>query len=303
MTVAKLHPNEVDINAALVQQLLHQQAPAWAHQSLTLVDSAGTDHVLYMLGADTVVRLPRIDWADDQAARESAWLPIIAPFLPVAVPQPVFLGAPTNAYPWHWSIYRWLPGVDALASPPMDEWAAAHTLASIVAGMRRVPPTGGMRRGSRGGTLQSRHDDTCAALHALTPLGLIDTSHAALLWQRWVAEPVTNDAAVWLHSDIHRGNLLVVDGNISALIDFGGLTLGDPAVDLTVAWSMLSDPARTVFAEQLAVDPVQWRRGQAWALSIALIQLPYYHTNNPVLAATALRTVNAILAATERGEL
>ena len=161
----------------------------------------------------------------------------------------------------------------------------------------------GMRRGSRGGTLQSRHDDTCAALHALTPLGLIDTSHAALLWQRWVAEPVTNDAAVWLHSDIHRGNLLVVDGNISALIDFGGLTLGDPAVELTVAWSMLSDPARTVFAEQLAVDPAQWRRGQAWALSIALIQLPYYHTTNPVLAATALRTINAILAATERGEL
>ena len=302
MNVAKLHPGEVDINAALVQQLLHQQAPAWADQSLTLVDSAGTDHVLYKLGADTVVRLPRIGWADDQAARESAWLPIIAPFLPVAVPQPVFLGTPTNAYPWHWSIYRWLPGDDALASPPTDERATAHTVASIVAGMRRVPITGGLHRGSRAGTLQSRHDDTCGALRALTPMGLIDTSQAALLWQRWVAEPVTNDAAVWLHSDIHSGNLLVVDGNISALIDFGGLTLGDPAVDLTVAWSMLSEQARTVFADQLAVDPAQWRRGQAWALSIALIQLPYYHTNNPVLAATALRTINTILTATEGGK-
>ena len=297
MTVAKLHPGEVDISAALVQQLLRQQAPAWADQSLTLVDSAGTDHVLYQLGTDAVVRLPRIGWADDQAARESAWLPIIAPFLPVAVPQPLFLGAPTIVYPWHWSIYRWLPGDDALSSPPTDEQAAAQILASIVSAMRRVPTTGGSQRGSRGGTLLARHDDTHAALRSLVPLGLVDTSRAAQLWLQWVAEPVSADAAVWLHTDIHGGNLLVVDGRISALIDFGGLTLGDPAVDLTVAWSMLSEPARSVFAEQLAVDPAQWRRGQAWALSIALIQLPYYYVNNPGLAGIARRTIQTILRA------
>jgi aminoglycoside phosphotransferase (APT) family kinase protein len=294
MSVAKLHPGEVDISAALVRQLLLQQAPAWADQSLTLVDSAGTDHVLYRLGTDAVVRMPRIGWADDQAAREATWLPVIAPYVPVTLPQALFLGAPTSVYPWHWSIYRWLPGVDALSAQHMDDRAAADTLAAIVAGLRRVPTTGGSQRGSRGGTLQARDDDTRAALNRLAPLGLVDTRRATQLWQQWVAEPVSTEAAVWLHSDIHGGNLLVVDGRISALIDFGGLTLGDPAVDLTAAWTTLSAPARAGFAEQLGIEPAQWRRGQAWALSIALIQLPYYHLTNPVLAGIARRTIHEI---------
>lgn len=299
MTVAKLHPGEVDISATLVHALLRQQAPQWADDGLTHVESSGTDHVLYRLGSTMVVRMPRIGWADEQASREAIWLPVLGPYLPVAVPQPVFIGAPTVDYPWRWSVYRWLPGDDAQRTPPANKGAAAQTLARIVAGLRRVPTTGGAHRGSRSGTLQTRHQDTLDALRALQPLGLINVGRAAELWNAWVQEPITTDASVWLHSDIHGGNLLVTDGHISALIDFGGLTLGDPAVDTTVAWTFLDEPERTLFATQLAIDPAQWRRSRAWALSIALIQLPYYQTTNPVLAATALRTINAVLAASE----
>jgi aminoglycoside phosphotransferase (APT) family kinase protein len=293
MPAEKMHADEVETDVSLVRRLLAAQFPHWADLPIAPVESAGTDNAIYRLGDDMAVRLPRIHWATGQVDKEQRWLPTLAPLLPVAIPVPLAKGEPAEGYPWNWGVYGWLngenPTVDRIADPRL----LATDLAEFIAALQRIDLPDGPAAG-RGVPLARRDADTRTAIEALR--GMVDIDAVTAEWDGALRAPEWQGATVWLHSDLAPGNLLTVDGRLSAVIDFAGVGVGDPAGDLPVAWNLLPAEARNAFRAVLGVDDATWERGRGWALSIALIQLPYYHRTNPVLAAGARHTIAEVLA-------
>jgi aminoglycoside phosphotransferase (APT) family kinase protein len=294
-----MHADEVDTDASLVRRLLAAQFPRWANLPIAPVPSAGTDNALYRISADMVVRLPRIHWAVGQVEKEQEWLPRLAPLLPLAIPVPLAMGTPAEGYPWHWSVYRWLEGENAIIERLADPHQAATDLAQFIAALQRIDPTGGPPPGphnsGRGVPLAMRDAPTRAAITSLQG-GALDTDAATAAWDAALQAPVWDGPPVWIHGDLQSGNLLCVQGRLSAVIDFGCLGVGDPACDLIVAWNLLGPETRDVFRAALPVDDATWARGRGWALSVGLIALPYYQSTNPVLAGIARRAIEEVLA-------
>ncbi|MEZ4590763.1 MAG: aminoglycoside phosphotransferase family protein [Chloroflexota bacterium] len=294
---AKMHDDEVDTSPALVRQLLADQFPHWAHLPLKPVPSAGTDHAIYRLGTDKAVRLPRIGWATGQAEKERHWLPRLGPQLPLAVPQPLALGQPAAGYPWAWSVYRWLPGQnvasDTLTNPGETAVALAHFLAALQQIDTRDGPLAAAHH-LRGAPLITRDEAFREAVAALPEL--YDRTLLTAIWEAALQAPGWDRAPVWFHGDVLPGNLLFVNGRLSAIIDFGGLGVGDPACDLMIAWNLFTAAGRAVLRQALAVDEATWARGRGHALAQAVIFIPYYLETNPVGVAYARRAVAEIVA-------
>ncbi len=298
MTPGKMHAGEVETDASLVRRLLAAQFPQWADLSIAAVASAGTDNALYRLGDDLVARLPRIDWAVGQVEKEHQWLPKLAPFLPLDIPTPLAMGAPAEGYPWHWSVYRWLEGENATLERIADLRQTAIDLAQFIAALQRIDATGGpppeLHSLARGNPLARRDTHTRNAIAALR--GAFDTEAVTAVWEAAVRAPEWGSPPVWLHGDLQSGNLLAVDGRLNAVIDFGCMGVGDPACDVMAAWLYLPAEVRGVFRAALQVDDATWARSRGWALSVALIALPYYQNTNPTLAEIARRAINETLA-------
>lgn len=288
-----MHADEVHTDTGLVGRLIAGQFPQWKRLAIEPVPSAGTDNALYRLGDTMAVRLPRIKGAVEDVRREHEWLPVLAPQLPAAVPQPLAKGEPAEGYPWVWSVYSWLDGENPTVGGIPDPAALAGDLAAFVDALHRIEPHGAPRAG-RGVPLAQRDAPTRAALDALR--GTIDTAAATSAWDAALRAPAWSHAPVWIHGDLSPGNVLTVDGRLSAVIDFGCFGAGDPATDLIVAWNLLPAEARTQFRDELKVDDATWERGRGWALSIALIQLPYYRHTNPALAANSRHVIGEVLA-------
>jgi aminoglycoside phosphotransferase (APT) family kinase protein len=296
-----MHADEIHTDADLVARLLAGQFPGWAQLPIRPVRSAGTDNALYRLGDDMVVRLPRIHWADVSVDKEYRWLPRLAPLLPVAIPVPLARGAPAlgEGYPWHWSVYRWLDG----ENPTVDDRGVsdhlgdapglATDLASFIAALQRIDPMGAPPAG-RGAPLATRDVPTRAAIEALR--GAVDSDAVTSAWEAALKLPPWTRPPVWVHADLSPGNVLLVRHRLSAVIDFSAMGLGDPACDLIIAWNLLPDGVRDLFRTTLQVDDATWARGRGWALSIALIQLPYYRDTNLTLAANARHVIEQVLA-------
>ncbi len=301
MVDVKMHADEVQTDVNLVRRMLAAQFPQWAELSVRPVLSAGTDNALYRLGEDMAVRMPRIHWAAGQVEKEHEWLPRLAPLLPLTIPAPLAQGAPAEVYPWCWSVTTWLEGENATLDRMADPREVATALARFNLALQRIDATGGPPPGAhnsgRGAPLAMRDAATRAAIDACA--GLIDTGAAAAAWESALQVPARDGPQVWIHGDLQSGNLLAVNGRLSAVIDFGCLGVGDPACDLIVAWNLLSADARKVFRDDLAVDEATWARGRGWALSIGLIALPYYLTTNPVLAVINRRAIEEVLAEPE----
>lgn len=297
MPTGKMHADEVDTDISLVGRLLAAQFPHWADLPIEPVRSAGTDNAIYRLGDDMAVRLPRIHWATGQPDKEHQWLPKLAPLLPLAIPVPLAKGTPAEGYPWHWSVCRWLEGETATLERITDLRQAATDLAQFVAALQRVDPTDGPRAGDhnlRGVPLALRDRPTRAAIAALH--GVIDADAVTTAWEAALQAPEWDRAPVWFHGDLLPGNLLVEGGRLSAVIDFGGLGVGDPACDLMIAWGLFSGESRDVFRSAVAVDDATWARGRGHALSQALIFIPYYSDTNPVGVGIARRAIQEVLA-------
>jgi aminoglycoside phosphotransferase (APT) family kinase protein len=292
MTADKMHVGEVDIDASLVCRLLAAQLPQWADLPIEPVPSAGTDNALYRLGDDMAVRLPRIQWAAG-VDKEHEWLPKLAPFLPLAIPVPLAKGNPGEGYPWHWSVYRWLEGENATIEHIVDLSQAATDLAHFIIALQQIGPTGGPPA-RRGVPLARRDQPTREAIAALH--GTLDADTLTAAWESALTAPAWQGPPVWVHGDLLPGNLLVKQGRLSAVIDFAGVGMGDPACDLMIAWNLFTAETRGVFRAALAVDDATWIRGRGWALSQALIFIPYYLDTNPVGVAIAQRTINEVLA-------
>jgi aminoglycoside phosphotransferase (APT) family kinase protein len=297
MTAGKMHENELDIDASLVSRLIGKQFPRWAHLPITPVPSAGTDNALYRLGDDMVARLPRVESSLDQGDKEWTWLPRLAPQLPLPIPLPLARGVPAEGYPCDWSIYSWLDGENATLDRIDDPHQLALDLARFISALQQIDPTEGPPAGRhnfyRGVPLAQRDASTREALIACR--GMIDTDAAAAIWDESLETPVWDGPPRWVHGDIQSGNLLAVNGRLSAVIDFGGLGVGDPAVDLIVAWNHLPAGTRLRFREALDVDDATWARGRGWALSVSLIALPYYVVTNPTLAGISHYAIAEVL--------
>lgn len=290
---ARMHDDEVPTDAHLVRRLVAEQFSAWAELAVERVASTGTDYAVYRLGTDLAVRLPRIGWAVDQVHRDAEWLPRVAPLLPVAVPEPVAVGEPGCGYPWPWAVHRWVPGANPVPGAVEDPAGLAADLAGLVTAFRRIDLPGG--RTARRGLPLTTQDE--AARRAVTALGSqVDAVAVLQAWDEALAAPAWTGPPTWFHGDLSPGNLLCVGHRLHAVIDFGSLGVGDPAVDLIVAWNLLPAEARPAFRDAVDVDDATWARGRGWALSIALIQLPYYEHTNPDLAVVARRTVAEVLA-------
>jgi aminoglycoside phosphotransferase (APT) family kinase protein len=293
-----MHTDEVDTDAALVRLLLSEQFPRWAGLPIRPVISAGTDNALYRLGDDMVARLPRIEGAASQVDKEQRWLPTLAPFLPFEVPVPLARGEPGHGYPWRWSICRWLEGQDATVSPVAAPREAAVSLADFVTALQSIDASGGPAPGHhnsfRGEPLAARDSETRAAIAELHTL--VDADAATAAWEAALEAPLWGGQAVWVHGDLLATNLLVCQGCLSGVIDFGCLGVGDPACDVMVAWTYLLPDARGVFRDAIQVDDATWHRGLGWALSFGLIALPYYQTTNPMLAGIARRAIDQAIA-------
>jgi aminoglycoside phosphotransferase (APT) family kinase protein len=290
-----MHPDEIGTDEALVRRLLAGQFPRWAELPIELVDSYGTDHDIYRLGDDLAARLPRIDWARGQAAKEAKWLPRLAPHLPLAVPVQLARGRPAEGYPYEWSVYRWLPG--EIANDTIgDLERAAVDLAAFVTALRRVDAAGAhpRPRGGRGAPLAEMDSYVRRSIVELG--GRIDGRSALRSWQESVDASPWNGSEVWVHGDLLPGNLLVVDGRLTAVIDFGGLNVGDPACDLQPAWNVFRGPSRARFRAELEVDEDSWLRGRGWALAQAVAALPYYWDTNPGIVRQASRALAQVLA-------
>ncbi|WP_221761008.1 aminoglycoside phosphotransferase family protein [Kibdelosporangium aridum] len=278
----------IETSPDLVRRLLRAQFPDWADRPITPVQSFGTVNDLYRLGSDMVVRLPRREDAAGDVQRELEWLPRLTP-LPTAIPVPVGQGMPGEGYPWNWSVFRWLTGENPVVG---DIPLVAKDLAEFVVALRRIDPASGPAS-DRGGPLADRDRETREAIDQARDM--IDADAATAAWEAALQAPQWSEPARWTHADLGPGNILVTDDRLTAVIDFGLLGVGDPAVDLIPAWNLFTGSARATFRSIVDVDEAAWARGRGWALSISLIQLPYYRDTNPVITANSLHVITEVL--------
>jgi aminoglycoside phosphotransferase (APT) family kinase protein len=292
LRIPRRHADEIETDVAFVRRLLAEQFPHWASLPLDPVAESGTVNALYRLGEELVVRIPRNRptlWSD--LDDEFTWLPRLAPRVPVRVPVPVARGRPTAEYPHAWGIFEWLPGENP--TPGEVPESLAGELAAFIGRLHALDLPGGPVS-VRGSGLARMDEFARANLKALE--GELDTDTAEALWDEALNVAPWPHAQVWIHGDVMPGNLLLAAGRLSAVIDWGASGMGDPAVDLMVAWNVLDARSRAIFREAAGYDDDTWARGRGWALAIGLGGIPYYRETFPEFAADARRTVEEVLA-------
>ena len=296
-----MHADEVPIDSALTRRLLAEQFPDWAELSIERVSPWGTDNAVYRLGEDMVLRLPRTPRTNGTLEMELEWLPRLGPLLPVAIPRPLAAGTPSDVYPFAWAVYEWLSGESATADRVEDLVGLAADLARFISALQRIDPAGGPPPGDvnvfRGEPLARRDAATRAAIASLPEL---DAAALTAAWEHALGATTWDRPPVWLHGDLDARNVLAENGRLSAVIDFGTLSVGDPACDVAVAWKMLSSEAREVFRSELSVDEATWARSRGWVLSQAVGALSYYtEQTNAVLVHEGTRWLAEVLADTD----
>jgi aminoglycoside phosphotransferase (APT) family kinase protein len=260
-----------EITPELVRRLLAAQFPEWRALPVTPVELDGWDNKTFRLGSAVSVRLPSGDGYVAQVDKEHRWLPVLAPQLPLPIPQPMAMGAPSPEFPRPWSVYRWLEGEPAMIEAIADLDRFAADLGAFLQALYRADAADGPRPGPhsafRGGPLTTWDEQTRGAAAALG-------SDAAVIavWETALSAGF-DGPPVWVHGDVVASNLLVTDGELAAVIDFGCSAVGDPACDLAIAWTLFSGSSRRAFRDALDVDDAAWERGRGWALWKALIEI------------------------------
>ncbi len=285
------------IDEPLVRCLVATQFPQWAGLPVRPVPNGGWDNRTFHLGEEMLVRLPSGQAYVSQVEREQRWLPILAPRLPLSIPEPLAMGEPGNGYPWKWGIYRWIEGqssdIGHIASLSDFADGLARFLIALQSSDAAAGPPPGPDNFYRGGPLAKYDQETRKAIAFLTDS--IDTDAVREVWDaslatRWSGQPV------WVHGDVSLGNLLVNGGKLSAVIDFGQLSVGDPACDLAIAWTLFTGESRETFQTTLQLDAGTWTRGRGWALWKALIIAAGITETNAVEGRQCWRTIEELLA-------
>ena len=284
------------INVNLVQQLVSSQFPDWSGLPITEVHPNGWDNRTFRLGDRMSVRLPSAKRYSLQVDKEQKWLPILSEKLPLPVPIPLAKGEPNHKYPFNWSIYEWIDGDTATSERIDDMPKFAKALGAFLTDLRRINTTGGPGPGPghRGGDLNIYNDQTQQAIKILRSESNLDTELMAEVWDTAVASKWVNPP-VWIHGDVSSGNILVKGGEIAAVIDFGTAAIGDPACDLSIAWTMFEGDSRDAFRISMDLDDDTWARGRGWTLWKSLILLSGIDKTNTLEGKQSLETVYQIL--------
>ncbi len=284
------------IDVSLARRLVASQFPDWAELPIRPVALSGWDNRTFHLGEQMLVRLPSAEAYASQVEREKLWLPKLAPMLPLPIPEPLGMGVPSFGYLWRWSIYRWIEGQTAHDSSVASFVALAKELAVFLSALQAIEATGGPQAGPesfhRGGKLEVYDHEARQAAQALR--GRIDVGLVLRVWDR-ALQSTWSRPPVWVHGDISPVNLIVRDGRLSGVIDFGQLSVGDPACDLALCWTFFDRESRNAFRAALTLDAVTWTRGQGWALWKALVVAAGITESNAAERTRCWRTITEVL--------
>jgi aminoglycoside phosphotransferase (APT) family kinase protein len=296
-----MHQDEIDISRTTVRQLLVTQFPQWKDLSIEPVMPLGTDNALYRIGEEMVMRLPRRERTVETLLKERRWLPRLAPHLPLSVPIPIAEGQPHVGYPFPWSVYSWIKGENATVKAVKDLNQFVFDLADFIAELQKIDSSAGPGPGEhnffRGAPLRSRDEMTRSAIEMLGDT--VDRDTVTAVWEAALAVGENKHPPRWIHGDLDSRNLLIEQGRLCAVVDFGCLGVGDPACDFMSAWKLFPSEARDLFRTRLSIDDSAWLRSRGWVLSQALMILSYYNLkNNPILVLEAERWMKEVLAET-----
>ena len=304
-----LHADEIPVDVELVRALVGRAMPEHADAPVRRLASSGSTNWLFRLGDEFLIRLPRQPGGSAAISKEAAWLPVLGPRLPVSVPDVVAVFEPDHGYPERWSVVRWIDGehpgvVDPGTSVDPRREDLAKDLAAVLEALQQAPvpadaltdPNLRWYRGEPLATMDRRTRENIERCRSLEDFGF-DLDAAERIWDEAMTLPGAAERATprWYHGDLAAENLLVRDGRLSAVLDFGGLAVGDPTVDLVLAWEILDPPARETLRRQLDVTDAAWLRGRAWALSLTLM-IWYYWTTMPDRRASRMAVVRNVLA-------
>jgi aminoglycoside phosphotransferase (APT) family kinase protein len=284
---------EFDVTADLVRALLSSQHPDLA--SLPISELAnGWDNVVYRLGDELTVRLPRREMAARLIDHEQAALPALAARLPIPIPAPIRIGRPELGYPWSWSVTPWIPGSIVATTPFADPTSQARRLGAFMAALHVTAPGDAPPNPYRGHFIGRNTDIN------LDRAAQLDWGDEMLArWRELVDVEPWKHEPTWIHGDLHGANVLVDGGEISGIIDFGDVCAGDPATDLSIAWSLFGPDDRDVFRRaagsgEHVVDDATWQRAEAWALHFAVIYT-LHSADNPTMGAIGEHLRRALL--------
>lgn len=312
-----LHDDHLPLDTELVGRLVERSFPEYADLTITPFEASGSTNALYRLGADLLVRLPRRPGGSASIDKEARWLPFVAEHLTTPVPEVVGVGEPAFGYPERWSITRWIDG-----RTPDAPWDPAHgssdafadDLARTVRELRDIPIPADVvddpdLRWYRGGLLADVDEDfirAWEACHEVPGLGL-DLGRALEVWEEALAVERRSEASAadglapqrpemsWFHGDLFAENLLVRDGRLAAVLDAGGLAIGDPTIDLVAGFEVLDADGLRTYRDALEVSDDEWTRAKGWALHIAIITFPYYWQSMPTRCAHRRVMAEAVL--------
>lgn len=290
--------NKIQINIDLVQQLIVSQFPQWAHLPIVPFEFGGCDNRTFHLGNAMSIRLPSAEEYARQVKKEQEWLPKIATHLPLPIPEPIAMGMPSKDYPWYWSIYKWLEGESAnclMLSDAHLEIIAAQ-LAQFLRAFHQFDaedaPAPGLHNWWRAAHTSVYDAETKSLMEKLKDF--IDVNNARSLWQRAINSKWNRDP-VWVHGDVASGNLLVRDNKLAAVIDFGCMGIGDPACDLTIAWTFFNGQSRNIFKANLDFDEETWARARGWAMWKALYEISELEDKSGAALAKQMQIINAVI--------
>ena len=297
-----MHDDDLPVDEALVSRLVADRLPELAPLPVTRLPASGSTNALFRLGHDLLVRLPRQPGGSETILKEARWSPLVGGALPVPTPYVVAVGDPAHGYPEHWSVVGWLPGENPVVGRTPTT-ALVTDLAAAVRGLRELDvPDQALDdpalRWYRAEPLAGIDEDfqiAVAECRSLPDLDL-DLDAALQVWDEALALDAADPGVHWLHGDLLAENVLVRDGRLSAVLDLGGLAVGDPTVDLVVAWELLDAAGRERFRALVDVDDAPWLRGRAWALAIAMLTFPYYGSSMPQRCASRLVMARSVLA-------
>lgn len=290
-----MHADEITVDDNVVRRLVDEQFPQWSSLPLRRLPPTGTDNQLFRLGEELVVRMPRVPGAGESAAWEHTWLPRLAPHLPLTVPAPVALGEPGVGYPWHWTVVPWVEGAEPTAELiDPEEWAAS--LAQFVRACRAVPGMDGPIRTTGRGAPIAALEGEVRAWTARADEALVSPDAVLAVLEDALAAPLFDGEPVWFHGDLHEGNLLVRDGRLAAVIDWGTAGRGDPAIELNAMWGYLPEAVSGLYRDAIGLDEAAYRRARGFALAPAISGMTYYGDTAPHLARRNLRTVQRLVA-------
>lgn len=297
MSIIK-NSDKLEVTLSLVDELIEAQFPQWMKLPIRFVEKNGMDNITFRLGEEMLIRLPSAEAYASKVTKEQKWLPVLAQQLSIKIPEPLAQGSPSRSYPWNWSIYRWIEGKSAnlLSIDDSSLREIALDLAKFLREMHKVnikgAPSPGIHNFYRGGHLSVYDGETKAAISKLGKL--IDSDRVMSVWKKAISSK-WDDNPVWIHGDLASGNILIKEKRLIAVIDFGGMAIGDPACDLVIAWTFLKGESRRIFQEMMNLEDGTWNRARGWALWKALVTVVSLKDKSGITAMEQLQIIHDVI--------